>query len=721
MAGDGEPHPSLLARILLDLQQRLGGSIGSIAGRGEGGSGLLESAFDGLAAFAERLRAVPSSSIADPHGDRVALVGTIVEIPCHFTPTPASVEDEVRFRLDGDPIGEVRACGAAHALLAYRATAPGVHLVTVELHPGTRLRSPHQVGSFQLQVLRGEPVVVVDADLLLEAPGPAVRRIRPRLDEGWALVIFDRAEPSRAEQIHAEAARLGLPKGAVLRPAGEAGLAQMGVDFTANFARTNLRRLIAAGVDVALVLTAHPVVAAAAREEGLAASARAEIEQHTHGGVQAARRRPPAEMDARGWLTWRLDVMSRSRAVAGNHCHIELDNRRARLELLRRIDEARATILFQVYIFEQSRFADQLCVSLIRAARAGVQVRLLVDALYSVEGVLWATNPMLAALRAERNIEVIAVDPIGVSQLALLRLKERDHRKMVVIDDAVAFVSGRNVGDHYYTGFDEAPIADSTPDERIPWLDAHVQLEGPLVGEVRAAFERSWRRNGGAPLPTACPAAAPVADGGATLRLVVHEGTHDNNAMGAYEAILDAATTRVIIVNDFPVVWTLAWAIRRALARGVQVDFLTGCASARRGDGQFFDGVIYRRLFEHFTKARLEPLIQEGVRVHELAVPELPNIVATGGPIRPYVHAKIMTADGVVASVGSANLDGTASYWEREANVVIEGGEVPRELERALSEMIARSLRIDLQSDYWRRDAALRGVVARLWPQAVFS
>ena len=80
-----------------------------------------------------------------------------------------------------------------------------------------------------------------------------------------------------------------------------------------------------------------------------------------------------------------------------------------------------------------------------------------------------------------------------------------------------------------------------------------------------------------------------------------------------------------------------------------------------------------------------------------------------------------MTVDGKLASVGSANLDATASFWESEANVVIEDPQVVAQLEGALMEMIDRSLAIDRTSEYWRREAAQRAVVAKLWPGALYS
>jgi phosphatidylserine/phosphatidylglycerophosphate/cardiolipin synthase-like enzyme len=202
---------------------------------------------------------------------------------------------------------------------------------------------------------------------------------------------------------------------------------------------------------------------------------------------------------------------------------------------------------------------------------------------------------------------------------------------------------------------------------------------------------------------------------------VIHRGLADTHAMSMYEAMLDCAEHHVYIVNDFPIVTALGRAIQRVLARGVAVTLLTGNAAARRADGTFFPAPLHRSLFELMVKARIEPLLAAGVAVYEYVPPAAPEIVARQGIVRPYVHAKMMSVDGTVASIGSANLDATASFWESEANVVVQDAAFVSELERTLVAMIAASYRIDPHSAYWLGERAQRAVVATLWPDSLYS
>jgi phosphatidylserine/phosphatidylglycerophosphate/cardiolipin synthase-like enzyme len=419
-------------------------------------------------------------------------------------------------------------------------------------------------------------------------------------------------------------------------------------------------------------------------------------------------------------FAFRLDESTQTRACPGNSCAVDFDNRSSRETIFNAMEAAQSSIEMQVYIVEDGRFMDQLGAHLIRAARRGVSVRLLVDALFSRHEALGMHNPILDALRRQRGIDVRAKDPVPVTDLLELQaLKRRDHRKLFVIDGERAFVSGRNAGDAYYTGFDEVAVTDGTLHERIPWLDAHVEVRGPLVGEISDSFERAWEASGG--VRRLAPAEGPGV-GGALARLVVHDGDEDANGMAAYEAILDAAEDHVYIVNDFPVVSRLVAAVRRAVGRGVRVRLLTGSALARRDDGSFFRGPIYRELFEHMTKGRLEPLMRRGLEVYQYRTPPgLPLIVARGGAVRPYVHAKLMAADGRVVSVGSANLDATASYWEREANIVIEDPESVAVVEAWVEAALEHSVRIGPQDEHWLKETRLREVVSRLWPDSLYS
>ncbi len=672
--------------------------------------------------------------------DQLVVRGRTVELEATVEAPLRLRARRVRFFVDGERVGEVP-LGAFDRTVRSRYTprVAGVHDIRFEVLDGSGavLVAGETTDRAVLQVVDEQPVLAVHAGLLLmesAASDAAWAPLRELAARGWMIVYFDLDPSDRAPTLLRAIEALALPLGArLIHSAASQGLSTLGVDFRPVLERSLVRSLRADGVALAAVLCdaaswPEDVVEGiervdlqgltreleATRSDAAAAVARWE---------EAARAFVRAREAADDALRWRLDHRTGSRLIAGNQCVVEFDNKRARERVFELIESAERSVHLQFYIVRDGAFTDHLSARLVARARAGVRVRLTVDALYSAQDVLGLRNTILEGLGREPNIDVVASDPIiSASELELPALKRRDHRKLLIVDGRVAIVSGRNCSDEYYTGFDEIAVTDWTPSDRVPWLDAHVEVQGPLVAEIQRCFLANWRRCGGPELASAerrelLPALAPA--GECAARLVVHDGLSDSNALGAYEAMIRSASSHIYVLNDFPIVSALRDALLAALDRGVAVSMLTGNGNARRDDGTLLRGPLHRELFEYMTKHRLEPLMRAGARLAEYRTPRSPLITTVGGCVRPYVHAKVVTADGRVVSIGSANLDVTASYWEREANVIIEDAGVAQAIERQLSEMLARSYTLDPDSEYWRAEAPKREISARLWPGAL--
>lgn len=639
-----------------------------------------------------------------------------------------------RFYVDDVVVGETTIEPGGDVYIVVEAPSPGLHRVGVKVCNDRGEVVTDLIGHRLLQVAGGRPVALVDAELILAPPSatseasvPTSEALRVLVDEGFELAYFDIHERDRDPLIQETVRKQRLPPGAIIvYSALEQELRGLDVDFVEMFATSAIRRLRGRGVPVTSVVTNRSTDSKRSKAEKIDVLAPEEVPERALSGFTAEAEQARALLRDRentSPLDWRLDQTTGSSAVEGNSFSFELDNARARERLFEALGRAESTIHIQLYIVRPSNFTERLVVQLIQKAREGVRVRFMVDALYSDEDVLGRANPLIQSLKQEDNIDALAVSPIQSSrEVGMSSLKKRDHRKLVIIDGKRAFVSGRNASDEYYSGFSEVPVHDNTPHDRIPWLDAHVELTGPLVGEVQRTFLSTWRRQGGSAIDVdakVLPDLTPT--GSASGRLVVHRGLADTNGLGMYESLFDVAQDHVYIVNDFPIVHALERAIYRMLARGITVRLLTGSAAARRADGTFFPAPIHRTLFEFMVKAKLEPFLEAGVEVYELMPPSSPNIVARGGRIRPYVHAKLVSVDGLVASVGSANLDATASFWESEANVVVQDADFATRLEGELQALVDESLELDRDSEYWKRERAQRAVVGTLWPGAFYS
>ena len=696
---------------------------------------MLDAAARSLGGTLERWGRNPSLRrfIGGVQEDVVTSPGEPVELSANLG-VSAKLGSLARFYIDDAVAAEtpIGPSGQVHAVVS--APAPGLHRVGVKVcnHQGEVVTD--LVGHRLLQVVSGRPVVLVDAALIVPQPADdshtevaPIEALRALADEGFELVYFDIHEKNRDALIHDAVLRQRLPPGAILvYSAIEEELHGFELGLLDMIATSAIQRLRGLGVPVTSVLTARGGDSTQARSEQVGVMSPAEALHRALGGFTAEAEQAAELLRQRAQsapLDWRLDLTTGSKLVPGNAFHAELDNERARERLFQLLDEAESSIHVQFYIVRPSDFTERLIVKLIQRARAGVKVRFMVDALYSDEEVLGRANPLIHSLKQEENAEALAVSPIQSSrEVGLSSLKKRDHRKLVIVDGRRAIVSGRNASDEYYAGFDEVPVHDNTPHERIPWLDAHIEVEGPLVREVQETFLTTWHRQGGAPVVSREAVFPDVPEAGsAGGRLVVHRGLADTHALGMYEAMFDSARDHVYIVNDFPIVHALERAIYRALARGVRVRLLTGSAAARRDDGTFFPAPMHRQLFEFMVKARLEPLMNAGVEIYELMPPSSPNVVARGGRFRPYVHAKMVSVDGEVTSIGSANLDATASFWESEANVVVQDAVFAANVETELQKLIDGSAPLDPDSEYWKRERAQRAVVNTLWPGVFYS
>ncbi|NOY89612.1 MAG: phosphatidylserine/phosphatidylglycerophosphate/cardiolipin synthase family protein [Deltaproteobacteria bacterium] len=714
-----DARPGRLERMLAELSRQTEGRSREGLERGalERAARWLGSAVGSVARAREALDFLKARGV-----DQVVGLGECVELEARLDPLRMRLGHEIRFHSGEREWGRATLDARGRARLVIETDEPGLFAIEAAIHTegGTGL-GEISGGVGRLLVMAEEPVLAVDSALLaagVETPA-ALSTLR---DAGVKLVFLCLSPSHSREHLDRELATERLTPAVVLgADHASEKLPTLGVDFRPVFARTLIRRMRASGVAVVGLLSADVSAMAKTKDLGVRLISAAglgdadlAVRLRDAAGVFHERRRHAVSP-----LRFRLDQATATRAVEGNSCVIELDNHAARHAVLHAIDEARREILLSVYILEEGHFSDELSYSLVAAARRGVKVRALVDALYSRQDVLGVTNVLVAGLAAEPGIEILASRPIlSLESLDPLLLKERDHRKLLVIDGERAFVSGRNAGDAYYTGFDEVPITDFTAHERIPWLDAHIELSGPLTREVAESFREAFREAGGADFELH---EAPSPRGHACARLVIHHGVGDANAMAAYEAILDSARDHVFILNDFPVVDTLAAAVRRAVARGVDVTLLTGSALARRRDGSFFRGPLHREAFEYMTKERLLPLVEAGVNVIEVVSPPETRVLARGGIVRPYVHAKLMSADARVVSVGSANLDVTASYWEQEAIVVVEDEELTARVERELRALRSRGLRLDPEAPRFREEAPLRELASRLWPDSLYS
>ena len=553
----------------------------------------------------------------------------------------------------------------------------------------------------RVQVVRPgtRPLVLFDAELADGALGQIASRSRPDAAE-WLAV---RLRPVRScESIRGRLRKLGLST----RVADARAVLDEGAAFDVPEAVDPVRlarvgaRMRAAGFPIAAIVyrgTHRPPTI------GFAALTADEV------ALAPLTVQPPGP--APGTPGERLEATTGAALIPGNRIELELDNALARRWLLDAIAASRERVHIQLYMALDDDVGVPVEAALAQAGARGVTVRVVVDSVHGFEGSYGAHNPLFERLAARPGVQLLVSRPLtGVPSLE--DFKQRDHRKVAIVDNAVALIGGRNLSHEYYAGFDEVDLTPRSTWRRVPWLDAGARIEGPAVAALERSFLDAWAVAGGVPFPIVEPPPA----GSAPARLVVHHGLRDAYTLEAYLALIETATSHVYAVNGFPLILEIQHALLRAIARGVRVVTLFGNLTPTH-DGKPFGGPwsTARTAATEMVHSRMDAIVAAGGEAYQFTVHQQPRWSAGLGVINPHVHAKVMSVDGRISSVGSANLDITAGYWENELMLVVEDESHARALEARIDELIAGSRRVDRSDLKWQRTAERRKWMRR-WP-----
>jgi cardiolipin synthase len=287
------------------------------------------------------------------------------------------------------------------------------------------------------------------------------------------------------------------------------------------------------------------------------------------------------------------------------------------------------------YILGNDPFGREAMQRMIERARAGVQVRLLIDGV----GALQLPTSCFRQLNLA-GIQTAIFSPLFARKTQGPR-NLRNHRKMVIADGSHLWAGGRNLAAEYFIGLKGAK----------PWGDLSFDLRGPVAAAAAGQFEADWVAAGGR--PAAAGAVAPDVDTVVSQRTggraqFLPSGP-DQAEDTVHALLIDACfhvRERLLIVTPYFVPDTsLETAMRLAARRGVKIDL---CIPA----------VSNHRLADFARNRPLRALRRAGVSIHLL----------------PYMnHAKAVVFDESLAVSGSVNLDSRSLLLNYECAVVFYG------------------------------------------------
>ena len=353
--------------------------------------------------------------------------------------------------------------------------------------------------------------------------------------------------------------------------------------------------------------------------------------------------------------------------------------------LVRAMDEAQAWVQFETYIFDIHGAGATVADALLRAARRGVTVQVLVDGIGS--GALpaeWQKK------MRDAGVQWYVYSPLGAGLRGLGLLMpdrwRRLHRKLCVVDQRIVFCGGINVLDDFYDP--------NYGDLKAPRFDFAVSVTGSVAAEASEAVAQLWWRvqagysarqrhlsaawdkfkaAGYGGRTSANRLANPAEPGvghvlatpGAKAALVLRDNLRNRSSIEkAYLKAIGKAHREILIANAYFVPGgKLRRALIRAARRGVKVTLLL------QGKYDYF-------MQYHAARPVYHVLLKAGIDIHEYEA--------------SFLHAKVAVVDGHWATVGSSNLDPLSLLLAREANVVIEDKAFASELREQLCAAVAK-------------------------------
>lgn len=339
--------------------------------------------------------------------------------------------------------------------------------------------------------------------------------------------------------------------------------------------------------------------------------------------------------------------------------------------LIAAIDAARDEIFLESYLYEADGTGRLVSARLMRAARRGVRVQLLIDG--------FGAGHLPFKLResfARAGVRLLFFRPeSSLFSLKRQRLR-RMHRKLAAIDNRVGFVGGINILD------------DIDQPDWPPRYDYALAIEGPLVAELRLAAEKLWRREcwrqfrrEWSRLPRRLTLPLPAGDTAAAL--VIRDNFRHRRAIeNAYLEAIRAARQEIVIANAYFLPGrSFRAALVAAAQRGVRVVVL-------------LQGQVDNPLIHYATRDFYRHLVDAGIEIHEY--------------VKGLMHAKVAVIDRLWTTVGSSNIDPFSLMLAREANIVVQdpklAAQLRDDLQRAIDGDSRRVIPSSLvKAPWWRR------------------
>jgi cardiolipin synthase A/B len=328
-------------------------------------------------------------------------------------------------------------------------------------------------------------------------------------------------------------------------------------------------------------------------------------------------------------------------------------------EMLSAIAAATRSITFETYIYWSGEVGTQFATALMERARAGIRVHVMLD---------WVGSKRIDAKLIDRMKEV-GIQVVRYHALrwySVARINNRTHRKVLIIDGEVGFTGGVGIADQW-SGHAQDPAH---------WRDVHFRVEGPVVGQMQAAFLDNWIKTTGNVLHGDDYFPDLREAGALDMQLFISSPSGGSASMRLmYLAAITAAERSIDIAAAYFIPDRLMTEeLVKVRQRGVRIRVLV---PDKHTDSQVVR-IVARREWG--------PLLESGVEIYEFE----PTML----------HTKMLIFDGFMVSVGSTNFDTRSFELNDEASLNVYDSAFAADMTRLFESDLTRATPYRLEN--WR-------------------
>ena len=350
---------------------------------------------------------------------------------------------------------------------------------------------------------------------------------------------------------------------------------------------------------------------------------------------------------------------NRSFLTQNNNVKLLINGEQKFAELIKCLESARDHIHIEYYIFDDDEIGKTLADILARKAREGVKVRFIYDDVGTSH-----LHKSFKKLFDEAGVEHYPFMPVYIPQLS--RANYRDHRKIIVIDGTIGFVGGINVADRYIN-----------KTKRITWRDVHLKVDGEAVYSLQIFFMLNWYfvSNKGFSFSDAYfPRLESVGDQAVQIAASGPDSDWASIMQAFFMAIATAKSQVLLSTPYFIPNEPILTALSTAALGGVDIQIIF----PYKGDNPIVQAA---------SMSYMKEVLEAGVKVY----------LYTEG----FNHSKTMVVDGIMSSVGTANMDFRSFDQNFEINAFVYDDEIASQLIKQFE--IDKNHCVPLHLSRWQR------------------